>query len=131
MIATNIITEERFREFLSKTIINKEYAKKLMLLFYGINDIEIQSKLMFLAYNEYKCIDDVLDLIRSGKFDFSVLTDVFAAYNAVKECIAGPKVTSFQQITKQESCEISCKRVGEDERKCTKTCKPRAKKTTN
>ena len=78
-----------------------------------------------------KVIDDVLDLIRSGKFDFSVLTDVFAAYNAVKECIAGPKVTSFQQITKQESCEISCKRVGENDRKCTKSCKPREKKTTN
>ena len=78
-----------------------------------------------------KVIDDVLDLVRTGKFDLGVLTDAFAAYNAVKECIAGPKVTSFQQFTKTESCDISCKRVGEDDRKCTKLCQPRAKKTTN
>ena len=73
-------------------------------------------------------IDDVLDLIRTGEFNFNVLTDALAAYNSVKECITGPEVTTLQEITRTDSCDISCKRIGE-ERKCTKTCTPRKQKT--
>ncbi len=96
----------------------------------GNNIIDI-AKCVLKSKEVKKVVDDVLVLIRTGKLDYSVLTDALAAYSAVKQCIAGPKVTSFEEHTTEKVCEIKCKRIGEDNRKCTKICKQAPKKIKN
>ncbi len=71
-----------------------------------------------------KVVDDVIEMFKNKKFDAIVLIDAIAAFEDVKKCIAGPKITKFQEVTLTEVCDIRCKLVDE-QRTCNKSCAPR------
>lgn len=65
MLAKQIITKEKFKDFLYKAFVNKDDITLLMYLFMYTRDIELNEKVMFLLYNEYITVDEVLEVVRS------------------------------------------------------------------
>ncbi len=84
MICSEVITKNKFEEYLKNIMINKVYLERMMQLFDQIKDIHMHEKIMFLLYNEYLSIYDILyDCydVETGEFDTTAIENIIDAHD--------------------------------------------------
>lgn len=84
MLCSQIISKDKFDNYLHKTLINKEYLEKFALLFDQLRDISKHEKLMFLLYNEYISIYEVFNCLNAleGTFNLTAINNILATHNS-------------------------------------------------
>lgn len=85
MLASKIITKDKFREFLGKMFINKTDVALLMSVFYLVKDVERLEKVMFALYNEYIAVDDVLSCLNVDTVEADNKIDTSELHTAISE----------------------------------------------